>query len=270
MPATLQSGVSIAYSVEGSGDETVLLIMGLGARAADWGPRFPARLAQRFRVVRFDNRGAGASEVPRDTWTLDDMARDAVAVLDAVGAERAHVVGLSMGGMIAQLLALDHSARVDRLVLMATHFGGRSVVPPRPEAFSIFMPEPGTSPEELVRGATRVITGPGWADAHAGAVEELVALAREQPTPKRVFGAQLQAILGSDRSERVRSIRAPTLVIHGDADPLIVYENGVRLAERIPGARLETLAGVGHLLHYEAPEVVDRLVGDFLGRDASM
>ncbi len=264
MPVTVSDGVQISYSIEGSGDETVLLVMGLGARAADWGKRFPEMLGSRFRVVRLDNRGAGASESPTDAWALEDMAKDVVAVLDAVGAEKAHVVGLSMGGMIAQLLALDHASRVNRLVLISTHFGGSSVVHPNPEIFSVFNPPRGTPPEDLIRNAVLLITAPGFADAHPDAIEELVALARAQPTSKRVFATQLQAILSSDRSERVREIQVPTLVIHGDRDPLIPYENGKMLAERIPTARLETLAGVGHIAPFEAPDALGELVRTFL------
>jgi pimeloyl-ACP methyl ester carboxylesterase len=263
----------IEYSVEGSGDETILLVMGLGARSADWGRDFPERLSERYRVVRFDNRGTGGSAVgdspgssdkPAEAWTLEDMAEDAVAVLDAVGVERAHVLGISMGGMISQLVALGHPERVNRLVLLSTNFGGPGIVRPNAELISLlYSPPRGTSPEEIVRLALQMITAPGFAEANQELIDELVEYARLQPTPKMVFATQLQAILSSDRSERVRDIRAPTLVIHGDMDPLIPYENGVRLAERIPGARLETLRGVGHVPSFEAPAELAKLVLDF-------
>lgn len=256
--------VSLAYSVEGSGDDVVLLVMGLGGRASDWGTRFPAALAARHRVVRFDNRGTGASDKPRDAWTMDDMARDAVAVLDAVGAERAHVVGVSMGGMISQQVALDHPERVRRLVLMSTHFGGPEVIRPDPEIASIYRPTRDKSMEDVMRDAMRRITGPGFAETHPEDIETLVRQALAQPTPKTTFASQLQAILSSDRSARVAEIRAPTLVVHGDRDPLIPVNNGRALAARIPTARLAILPGHGHLLAWEAPDALSGMVLDFL------
>jgi pimeloyl-ACP methyl ester carboxylesterase len=265
MELARSNDLGIAYSVEGSGEETVLLVMGLGARSADWGREFPAALAEKYRVVRFDNRGTGSSDKPKEAWTLDDMARDAVAVLDAVGVESAHVLGISMGGMISQLIALDHPARVKRLVLLSTNFGGPTIVRPNAELIALlYSPPRGSAPEEIVRVAMQMITAPGFADAHPQLIDELVEYARVEPTPKAVFATQLQAILSSDRSERVRDILAPTLVIHGDLDPLIPYENGVRLAERIPGARLVTLPGVGHVPSFEAPEQLATLVLEFL------
>ena len=275
MPASLtverksvrSGGVNIAYSVQGSGPRTVLLVMGLGGRSADWGTALPSALAERFRVVRFDNRGTGASDKPRDAFTLEDMTRDAISVLDAVGAQKSHVVGISMGGMIAQLLALDHAERVDHLVLMSTHFGGFNLVMPGPEVASIFMRQPDMSRDEIVRNATRLITAPGFADKHPEAIEELVRLALVEPTPNAIFGSQLQAVLGSDRSARVSSIRAPTLILHGDVDPLIPFENGRRLAQAMPNARFEVLKGCGHLPMWEACDDVVELLFEFLPAD---
>lgn len=258
------AGIELSYSVQGDGPETVLLIQGLGARAADWGPELPGALAERFRVVTFDNRGTGSSDKPRDAWSLEDMAADAMAVLDAAGGERAHVVGVSMGGMIAQLVALDHAERVDRVVLLSTHAGGPDVVQPGPEMMRVFQPPRGTPPEEIMRTALELIGAPGWAEAHPAKVEELMRIASEEPTPKYSFGAQLQALLSSDRSARVRNIAQPTLVVHGDADPLIPVDNGRVLADRIPGARLEILEGVGHMAMWEAPQRLCRVVLDFL------
>ncbi len=259
-----RAGVELAYTIQGQAAETLLCIQGLGARAADWGAELPAALAAHFRVVTFDNRGTGGSSKPREAWSLEDMAADALAVLDAVGAERAHVLGVSMGGMIAQLFALDHAERVERLVLLSTSFGGPSAVRPGPEMSRVLMPPRDTPPEQIMRNALELISAPGWAESHPDAVEELVRLSVEQPTPKYAFSAQLQALLSSDRSERVRHIEQPTLVVHGDADRLIPVENAHLLAERIPAARLEILEGVGHMAMWEAPQKLSEVVLDFL------
>ncbi|HEY6560203.1 MAG TPA: alpha/beta fold hydrolase [Polyangiaceae bacterium] len=270
MQGTARSGdVSIAYSSQGEGPETILLIAGLGCRAADWGQAFPGYLTERYRVVRFDNRGAGASSKPDDPFTLEDMAADAIAVLDAVQAARTHVVGVSMGGMIAQLLALDHPERCASLTLVSTNFGGRDVIAPTAEALALFRPPRGTTAEEITRLSMHVLTAPGFAQQHPEAVETMVRIAMAAPTPRRAFGAQLQAILESDRSERVRHITVPTLVIHGDSDTLIPAGNGRALAERIPGARFELVESCGHMPMWERPERLGGLVLDFLAQHAS-
>ena len=256
--------LSIAYGVHGQGPQTLLLVTGLGGRSSDWGEPFVQALARRRRVITFDNRGTGASSKPPGWWTLEDMASDANAVLDAVHARRVDVLGHSMGGMIAQLLALDHPERVRRLVLVATNFGGSEIVPPAPEIAAVLQPPRGTPLDEVVRSGMRRITGPGFADAHPEKIERLVQNAVSQPTPKAAFSAQLSALLSSDRSRRVEKIDAPTLVVHGDSDPLIPLPNGVALSERIPGARLEVLKGVGHMPSWEATERLTQLVEEFL------
>jgi 3-oxoadipate enol-lactonase len=262
------SGAELAYSVEGSGAEAVLLVMGLGARAADWGTRFPAALAARYRVVRFDHRGVGRSPRAAVGYSLSDLADDAVAVLDAVGAARAHVIGISMGGMIAQLLALDHSARVARLVLVSTHHGGSHIESAHPDALRLFDPAAllagRRAPEAAMRHAIGVITAPGFVERSPEVVAELVDNARREPTHPAVFLAQFQAIVASDRSERVRAITVPTLVVHGTDDKLIRPSNGRSLAEKIPGARLVMLDGCGHMPMHEQPDALAARVLEFL------
>jgi pimeloyl-ACP methyl ester carboxylesterase len=260
--------VEIAYTVEGHGSKTVLLLMGLGGRALDWGTEFPAALAENHRVVRMDNRGVGASPKARGGYELGDLARDAVVVLDAVGAPSASVVGVSMGGMIAQLLAIEHPNRVDRLVLLSTNFGGPSVEPPHPEAMTLFDPTTflsrGKDPIEMFRHTLTVISAPGFVERRPDAVSSLLENVRVQPTRSGAFMAQLQAILMSDRSEAVRQIRQPTLVIHGDSDGLVPVSNGRALAERIPGSRFALIQDCGHMAMWERPEELSRLVKQFL------
>jgi 3-oxoadipate enol-lactonase len=259
--------VEVAYTAEGSGPETVLLIMGLAGRAADWGTLFPSALAERYRVVRMDNRGIGGSPRVDGGYTLSDMAADAIAVLDDTGAARAHIVGYSMGGMISQLIATEHAERVDRLVLLSTHFGGRDTDPPTASAQRLFDPQEfisrGKDAEVLMRFTLEMLTARGFADRAPEALAMMVANVRAEPTRTAAFMSQVQAILASDRSELVRTIQKPTLVIHGKEDELIPVSNGRELAHRIPGARLSILEGTGHMPMLECPDKLADLVLEF-------
>ncbi|HEX2675463.1 MAG TPA: alpha/beta hydrolase [Polyangiales bacterium] len=264
MPFAASATAKLYYEVQGTGPEVILLIQGLGGHASEWGEPFLAPLAERFRVARMDNRGIGQSESSVTQWTMLDMANDAVAVLDALGAQRANVLGTSMGGMIAQQVALAHRARVAKLVLMSTTAGGASAVPPWPEAVALFSPPQGMSLADQRRWSLRVITGPGFAEANAQKIEDMVQLRLRVPTKGRVFQSQLEAIFNSDRSEAVRQLDLPTLVIHGTEDSLVPVGNGKELAARIPGAKLELLEGCGHMPHLEMPARCAKLILDFL------
>lgn len=259
----MRSGdADIAFSVRGSGPSTLVLIMGLGATAADWGEPFLDALAAQHRVVAFDNRGTGTSSRLAGPVTLEQMAADAVAVMDAVGAEKAHVGGISMGGMIAQHVALDFPKRVRKLVLLSTHCGGTRALLPLPHIVPVMFPAPGTPPDVIVRNRLTAIAAPGWATKNEPLLEAWVQMALAAPTPVRTYRAQLDAIMRADRYSRLDDIDAPTLVLHGDADPLIPHGNAEILARRIPEAQLVTLPGVGHLPTWEAP---DETAGAILG-----
>jgi 3-oxoadipate enol-lactonase len=253
MPFASSASAKLSYNVRGQGPDTVLLIMGLGGHASEWGEPFLEPLSAKYRVVTMDNRGIGESHSDLETWTMHDMALDACAVLDAVGAASAHVIGTSMGGMISQQLACDMPDRVQKLVLMATTFGGREALPPAPEAAAVLLPVPGFSIAELQRRTLRVLTAPGFATAHPELIEQLAQLRERMPTRGRVFKAQFGCIVASDRSQSVRGLRAPTLVVHGQDDPLIPVENGKLLAERIPAQRFVLLDDCGHFPHVEKP-----------------
>jgi pimeloyl-ACP methyl ester carboxylesterase len=257
--------VELAYDVRGEGP-WLLLLMGLGGRAADWSEPFTDRLAARFRVLRVDNRGAGRSSKPDGPYSMAGLAEDALACLDAVGALHASVVGFSMGGMIAQELAIDHGARVDRLVLLSTHEGGARVVPPSDETMAA-MAGRGRDARLVVRRRLAAIAAPGWAEANGDLVEEIVRIALEAPMPMQAFLAQANAVMQGDRSARVPRIEQPTLVVHGTHDPLVPVDNGRRLARAIPGAGLRELAGVGHLPMWEAGSALAELVETFVEPD---
>jgi pimeloyl-ACP methyl ester carboxylesterase len=268
MPFATSSGATIHYAAEGGGGDTLLLVMGLGGHASEWGSAFVADLASDHRVVRMDNRGIAQSQSKTQTWTMEDMANDVVAVIDALGAASVHLVGTSMGGMIAQLVAAQYPSRVSRLVLMATTYGGRESVPPEPRAVAVLGPTPGLSVAEQRRRGLRALTSDAFAEDHADLIEMLVAQRERNPTPGPTFKAQFDAIMLSDRSEVVSRIRCPTLVIHGDLDPLVPIHNGHMLADRIQGSRFVLLEGCGHLPHLERPEETAKAIREFLSAPA--
>jgi pimeloyl-ACP methyl ester carboxylesterase len=254
--------LDIAYYVRGRGFP-VLMIQGLGGRAADWGS-VPAALAADFEVITVDNRGTGRSAKPDEPYTLEQMADEAVGVLDVLGHAQAHVVGLSMGGMIAQLVALRHPQRVARLVLIATTPGGPHTAAPSAAAMAALTLDLTQPPAEIIRASIQAIAAPGFADAHPEVVQQALDTALAAPTPPHVFLRQMQAIMASDRYDRLAEISVPTLVIHGDVDPLVPHANGETLAGRIPGARLRTIRNCGHLVMLEQPAELSAALRAFL------
>ena len=247
--------VEIAYEVLGDGPP-LLLIQGLGYGGRGWGPTLDA-LAEDFRVVAFDHRGFGASDRPPGPYTTAQLAADSVAVLDAAGIERAHVVGASLGGMAAQELALARPERVDRLVLQGTTPGGLRAYPMPARTVALFGEAASLGPAVALR---RFVENALADDAPAELVDRVVAYRSANLPDPAGWQAQAAAGVTHDALDRLGGIAAPTLVVHGTGDAVVDYRNGELLAARIPGARLELVPGAGHLLFWEQPELLARLV----------
>jgi pimeloyl-ACP methyl ester carboxylesterase len=252
-------GTELYYERRGDG-EPLLLIQGLGGNSLHWGEGFLSGLEEDFELILFDNRGAGRSAALAGEHTIADLAGDALGLLDALEIERAHVVGISMGGMVAQELALAAPERVRTLTLGCTFPGG-------PEATMTDMAVVGMLAEAVLSGDQERTLRVGYEvmiaaeyGAQEGAYELYSELAGQYQAPVPVLMAQLSAIMGHDTSERLKEIAAPTLVIHGTEDRLLVAANGELLAKLIPGARLELLEGSGHMFFWEQPERSARLV----------
>ena len=285
MPNAPANGMELEYDTTGDpGAPPLLLVMGLGAQMIAWDDEFCGRLAARgFWVIRFDNRDVGLStkveaerfDVPaaigaaltggtvEAPYLLADMAADAVALLDHLGGDRAHVVGASMGGMIAQTMAIAHPERVATLTSIMSTTGSQDVGNATPEALALLMTSPPAGRDEYLANAvasSRLL--------HGGVLpfDERRAADRAAASYDRCFypagvGRQLVAILASgDRTPSLAGCRVPTLVIHGDADPLVDHSGGVATAEAVPGAQLLTVAGMGHDLPVEKwDEIVDAI-----------
>lgn len=239
----------------------LILLNGIAASSRSWPPLWLARLERSFRLLLIDNRGTGAAPHSGEPFSMSDLAADAVDVLDECGLDSAHVLGQSMGGTIAATMAIDHPERVRRLVLASSGPGGTLAVPPSPEVMGklIARSQGRLEPEEMAAAAA----GKGFAERHPEVIAAIAEEQRRQPVDRSVIRLQVQASFGFDPS-RLSDVRAQTLVVHGDQDPVVPLENGRRLAAAVPAARLEVLAGAGHLLAYEAPGALADLVEKFL------
>jgi len=252
--------------------EPVLLIMGFTSNAAAWAPQIPA-LAERYHVIAFDNRGSGRTTQPDAPYTVPQMAADAAALLDHLGIASAHVVGASMGGMIAQEFALRYPRRVRSLVLACTTPGGPhsaghdALMAATDEGLALDTMESAMSPERVKEMLEQLFTPEYIANPGPGFGQMIASTVQFPPTIAGLKGQTL-AIRAHDTWDRLPRIVAPTLVIAGDADPLIDPENSRILAARIPGAELVLLPGQRHGFTAEKPEETNRAILDFLGRHA--
>ena len=237
----------------------MLLIQGLGYGRWGWEPVVPG-LAERHRVVSFDNRGIGESDKPEGPYTAREMAGDALQVLDEAGIGRAHVVGASLGGMIAQELAAAAPERLDRLVLCCTTPGGPGAVPMPEVTVRLFAEAPSLAPDVALR---RFVENALGERPPAELVDELVA--RRVASPPDPAGWQAQAAAGLGFQGVEAELAAPTLILAGTADNVVDHRNADVLAARIPGARVELIAGAGHLFFWEQPAESVRIINEFLG-----
>lgn len=281
------NGIELEYESFGNpADPTILLIMGLGAQLTLWPLPFVEALVERgFHVVRYDNRDVGLSTKldharpprigmlvlqrllrlrPRVPYTIGDMAADAVGLLDALGIEKAHIVGASMGGMIAQIFAATYPDRTLSLTSIMSTTGNPRLSRASREAMDVLVNRPKTDYFEALVAhgvrASKVLAGPAFP------VEPEVLEARVRETIQRSnypdgFARQVAAIVADgDRRERLKTIKAPTIVIHGTDDTLVPIDGGRDTAASIPGARLVEVRGMGHNVPVEViPEIVDAI-----------
>jgi pimeloyl-ACP methyl ester carboxylesterase len=280
------NGIDICYDIFGdAGAEPMLLIMGLGAQMVLWDDAFCKQIAARgFRVIRFDNRDIGQStklsggkrltavellklrflKIPvAAPYRLRDMAKDTTGLMDVLGIKSAHLVGASMGGMIAQEIAISFPQRVRSLTSIMSTTGNPRIPPPTRAAAAMLMaPPPTTKDEYLARFAQT------WKILRVGSFPQDEALDRaraercfERGLSPAGVGRQLRAILASgSRKERLRTVRAPTLVIHGTVDPLVNPAGGKDTAASIPGAKLLMIEGMGHAVPIPMwPEIIDAI-----------
>ncbi len=259
MPFTESGGAQIYWSEAGSG-EPLLLIMGLGYAHEMWFRTRPAMEAH-YRTVVFDNRGVGRSDVPVGPYTIAQMADDAARVLDAAEIQRARVFGISMGGMIAQELALRHPARVQKLVLGCTSFGGKTAKIAAKHVLQILQARATMTPEEGAEAMVPFIYDAGTPRAR---IDEDLAVRRRVYPSAEGYLAQVQAINAWSSADRLGQLHVPTLVIQGETDQLIPPENAAMLATRIAGAKVVMLPQASHIFTTDQPQKAHAAMLDFL------
>jgi pimeloyl-ACP methyl ester carboxylesterase len=277
--ADVGNGITLCYETFGDpGAPPIVLVMGLGTQMIAWSTAFCERLAAGgFFVIRFDNRDAGRStwldgrpvprlheialrRVARPAYKLSDMALDTVGLMDALGLERAHLVGVSMGGMIAQTVAARHPARVRSLTSMMSNTGARFSGQPALRTYPILLGSAPADRDAFVARGLRTwatIGSPGF-DRDEVELRAMIELAFDRGVSAGGTARQLGAIIASgDRRRELRAVQAPTLVLHGEADKLVTPSGGRATAKAIDGARLITIPGMGHDLPRDAwPQIL--------------
>ncbi|HEY1708408.1 MAG TPA: alpha/beta hydrolase [Rhizomicrobium sp.] len=286
MPQIEANGITLEYESAGPANaETVLLIMGLGAQMIAWPQELiDALVAKGYRVVWYDNRDVGLShkfdaagpadiaaimaamasgQTPKSIYLLNDMAADAAGLLEALGIARAHIVGASMGGMIAQMVAANHPEKTLSLTSIMSTTGNRDLPPAKPEAMAVLMTPVADTFEGRVENAVKsqkIIGSPGYPVDEARLRENAIVSQKRMYYPAG-FSRQMAAIMASgDRREALKSIKAPSTVLHGADDPLVPLEGGKDTASTIPGAELVVIPGMGHDLPLALVEQVANVI----------
>jgi pimeloyl-ACP methyl ester carboxylesterase len=245
--------MSLHHVRRGAG-EPLLLIQGMSGHSLHWGEPFLSLVEQDFDAISIDHRNTGSSPRVDGPFTLGDLAEDAIGKLDELEIDTAHVLGISMGGMVAQELVLRHPDRVRSLVLGCTYAGGEGQSLSSPETMQIIAAGMQSGDRDTAFKAMWSVNVSEEFASDPQHYETFRAIADQKPVAVEVIMAQMQAITGHDTLARLGEITAPTLVIHGTADRMLPASNGEAIARAIPGARYEPLEGVGHMFWVEAPE----------------
>lgn len=267
MPTVRANNIEVYYELHGEG-QPLVLISGIGYTLWQWHRMVPL-LAKHFQVIAFDNRGVGQSDKPVGPYTAQMLAADTAGLLDALGVEKAIIMGHSMGGFIAQALALDFPQKVEKLILCSTNFGGPRHVPVTSEAMKV-LTNVTADPLTRFRNGLAVSTAPGWAERNLEVVEEWVAWRAANPIEPAAYQAQLAIGLGllpeaAAFENRLGVIQVPTLILFGAHDKVVPPQNAALLAEKIPNSTVVIFPDAGHFFPVEIPEAAAQAVIGFAG-----
>ena len=258
-------GDSILYYETFGEGHPLVLIRGLGSNADHWYQQAPV-LSREYKVILFDNRGVARSSEPGGEFSVFMMAQDTLGLLDSLGIKKAHVFGLSMGGMIAQEMAINYPDRVSSLILACTHCGGQHQIRASAEVGALFMDMIYVASDESKVKAAVCLFDKETLEKRPEVARRYSEISLNHPVCTRVLAQQWEAVLKHDTFDRLPRIEAPTLVLTGDADLLIPPGNSEILATRIPSAELKIISGGGHQVLVEQPEACNAAVLEFLRR----
>jgi 3-oxoadipate enol-lactonase len=265
MPKVKAGAINLNYEIFGDGPP-LLLIMGFGMPGAAWMPMLPFLTG--FKCYYFDNRGTGYSDKPEGIYTIPDMADDAANLMSAIGLERASVYGISMGGMIAQELALRHPERVTKLVLGCTMPGGPSAIPAADEVVQTLRDGSrmmADNPDAALDLIIPLLFPPDFTAAHPEIKQFMLAgIQMAPPTPSTTADRALAGIMQFDAFDRLPAIKCPVLIVHGEQDILVPPRNAALIKEKIPQAELYMIPGAGHNFAAADPFGVCRYITDWL------
>lgn len=265
MPKARSNGIELYYEIHGSG-KPLILIAGLGYSHWQWYKMVPL-LAEHFQVITFDNRGVGQSEKPAGPYTAQLLAQDTVGLLDELHIEKAIIAGHSMGGFVAQAIALDFPQRVEKLILCSTNFGGPNHVPVTPEAMKV-LTDVSSDPLTRFKNGLTVSTAPDWSEKNPEMIEEWVKWRVANPIEPAPYQAQLAIGLGllpeaAAFENKLSRINIPTLILFGAHDKVVPPANADLLMQKITGSLALIFPDAGHFFPIEIPEAASRAITDF-------
>jgi pimeloyl-ACP methyl ester carboxylesterase len=264
MPKIKVNDIQMFYEVHGEGFP-LIMIQGLTANTSWWDPRWIQTLSEKFRIIAFDNRGAGRTDISDREYSIKLFADDTAGLMDALGIAQANVLGISMGGMIAQELVLNYPEKVKKLVLCSTHYGFAKSVLPSDEVLGTLTADRSTlSAEEVARIMIPLLFTEDFLKNTPGMEELIMQQITKNPISNEAFMRQLDAIMKFDAYNRLSQVKAPTLILQGKQDILIPPENSSILGKAIPGARLVSFDNCAHGLIEQTEKVLPTIL-EFLG-----
>ncbi|MFN8380601.1 MAG: alpha/beta fold hydrolase [Anaerolineales bacterium] len=265
MPRAQSNGIELYYEIHGAG-QPLVLISGLGYSLWQWHKMVPF-LAEHFQVITFDNRGVGQSDKPAGPYTAQMLAADTAGLLDSLRIEKAVIAGHSMGGFVAQAMALDFPQKVEKLILCSTNFGGSHHIPVTPEAMKVLTDVTSDALTRFKNGLA-VSTAPDWSEKNPEMIEEWVKWRVANPIDPAPYQAQLAIGLGllteaAAFENKLSRLNVPTLILFGAHDKVVPPENASLLAQKISGSKVVILPNAGHFFPIEVAEAASRTITDF-------
>ncbi len=244
--------IKLCYDIYGDG-EPLVLVEGLGYAMWMWFRQIPY-LSKHLKLIVYDNRGVGCSDKPNIPYTMDMFASDLRSLLDELGISEANILGVSMGGMIAQTFALKYPKRTKSLILVSTHHGGKDVKPASSDVIKAMFGEPPPNlktPREILRYKMSFALTEEWIKGNNDVLEQMISWRLENPQPQEAYLNQAYAVFHFDLSDLVDKITAPTTIVHGEKDKVVPVENALSLYRKIPRSRLIVFRNASHLLFIE-------------------